>query len=191
MAPKILVLLASTRQGRMGERIARWFLPIAERREDLAVEPTDLRDWKLPYYDEPMSPSRGPYPENVKPWAEHIGAADGFIVVTPEYNYGYPAVLKSAMDAIYREWNRKPIAFVSYGGWAAGTRSVQQLRLVAIELQMVPVRHTIAFQFAGRLLDAEGRLQNAEFYERAANTMLDELAWWAALLKEAGGRTGA
>ena len=98
-------------------------------------------------------------------WADIIGPADGFIVITPEYNHGYPAVLKSALDAVYREWVRKPIAFVSYGGWAAGTRSVEQLRTVAIELQMAPIRPSVALQLAPRLFDAEGNLKDPDLHQ--------------------------
>ena len=99
--------------------------------------------------------------------------------------HGYPAILKSALDATYGEWVRRPVSFVSYGGWSGGTRAVEQLRQVVVELQMAPVRGSVVLQFAPRLFDEDGRLQNAEFFEAAATRMLDDLAWWAAALKEA------
>jgi NAD(P)H-dependent FMN reductase len=94
-------------------------------------------------------------------------------------------VLKSALDAVYKEWNRKPVAFASYGGWSGGTRAVQQLRLVAVELQMVPVRGSLVLQFAPRLFDEEGNLKDPNFYNAAATRMLDDLAWWALALTSA------
>jgi NAD(P)H-dependent FMN reductase len=125
------------------------------------------------------------YGEMAQRWADIIGPADGFVVITPEYNHGYPAVLKSALDAVYREWVRKPIAFVSYGGWAAGTRSVEQLRTVAIELQMAPIRPSVALQLAPRLFDAEGNLKDPELLNTNTTAMLDDLAWWAHALRDA------
>ena len=80
--------------------------------------------------------------EIVKTWAEKINEGDAFIIVTPEYNHGYPAVLKNALDSIFQEWNKKAVGFVSYGN-AGGARSVEQLRQVVIELQMVPIRNAV------------------------------------------------
>ena len=114
-SPNILVIIGSTRQNRFGETVARWFMTRTEERTDLSFELVDLRDWKFQYYDRPLPASRGEYDEEAQRWAQVVGHADGFVIVTPEYNYGYPAVLKSALDAIYHEWNRKPVAFVSYG----------------------------------------------------------------------------
>jgi NAD(P)H-dependent FMN reductase len=184
--PHILVILGSTRQGRFGETVARWLFPIVESREDLTSELVDLRDWKLPYYDRPNVAAASEYDdEQCRAWAEVVGRADGFLIITPEYNFGYPAVLKSALDAVYDEWNRKPVAFAGYGGWSGGTRGVQQLREVAVELQMAPVRGQVVLQFARRLFDEEGNPKNADFYNAAATRMLDDLAWWAVALKNA------
>ncbi|HWE62225.1 MAG TPA: NAD(P)H-dependent oxidoreductase [Chloroflexota bacterium] len=186
--PHILTILASTRQGRFGDTVARWLFPLVERRDDLTAELVDLRAWLLPYYDRPIAAAASTpadYEADVQPWAQLVGKADGFLVITPEYNHGYPAALKSALDAVYAEWNRKPIAFASYGGWSGGTRAVEQLRQVAIELQMAPVRNTVALPFAKRTFDAEGNPPNPDFYHAAVTSMLDDLAWWAAALKHA------
>lgn len=105
----------------------------------------DLRDYPMPFFNEPVSPamSGGKYSnEIVNKWSEKIMDGDAFIIVTPEYNHGYPAVLKNALDSIFPEWNRKAVGFVSYGN-AGGARSVEQLRQVVIELQMVPIRSAI------------------------------------------------
>ena len=139
----IKVILGSTREGRFGDKPAHWILGEAARRPGVDAELLDLRDFPLPFFDRPQSPARegGVYANPaVTRWAEKISPADAYIVVSPEYNRGYPAVLKNALDHLYPEWVRKPIGFVSYGN-AGGARAVEQLRLVAIELQMWPIRN--------------------------------------------------
>jgi NAD(P)H-dependent FMN reductase len=186
-ALRILVILASTRRGRIGERVARWFMPIAEGHPDLACELVDLRDWPLPFYEGEGLPAMGAGMVEARRWADLIGGADGFVVLTPEYNYGPPAVLKNAFDHVYAEWNAKPISFVGYGGWAGGSRSVQQLRLTSIELQMVPIREHLVLPFARTMLDEHGAMTGptADRYREAAGKLLDQLAWWARALREA------
>src|SRR5579872_3399556 len=130
---KIQVIIGSTRQGRFSEKPAQWIFEEAKKKTGLEVELLDLRDYPMPFFNEPMSPSRveGKYPnEAVQKWAKKIAEADGYIIVSPEYNHGYPAVLKNAMDSIYKEWNNKSVGFVSYGS-VGGGRAVEQLRLVA------------------------------------------------------------
>jgi NAD(P)H-dependent FMN reductase len=137
----VKVILGSTREGRFGDKPAHWILGEAKRR-DLEAELLDLRDFPLPFFDRPVSPARegGVYAHPVvKSWAAQIAPADAFIVVAPEYNHGYSAVLKNAFDHLYPEWARKPIGFVSYGN-AGGARAVEQLRMVAVELQMWPIK---------------------------------------------------
>jgi NAD(P)H-dependent FMN reductase len=183
--PHILVIVGSTRDGRFGDTVGRWFMRRADVRADLTFELVDLRDWIFEYYDRPLPATVSEYDERAQRWAEIIGPADGFVIVTPEYNHGYPAVLKSALDAVYREWNRKPIAFVSYGGWSAGTRAMQQLRQVAIELQMAPIRASVSIQFAQRVFGPDGNPQNPELFDKAAAILLDDLSWWAHALRHA------
>ncbi|HLJ67673.1 MAG TPA: NAD(P)H-dependent oxidoreductase [Chloroflexota bacterium] len=186
--PHLLVILASTRTARFGDTVARWLMPILEARSDSTAELADLRSWPFAYYDRAKPASLTTpedYEEPIRSWSELVRKADGFVVITPEYNHGYPAVLKSALDALYAEWVRKPVAFVSYGGWSGGVRAVEQLRLVAIELQMAPVRGSVVLQFAPRLFDENGRMQNAEFFEASATRMLDDLVWWTLALKAA------
>ena len=108
--------------------------------------------------------------------------------VTPEYNHGYPAVLKNALDHVYAEWNNKPAAFVAYGGKAGGARSVEQLRSVAIELQMAPIRQAILIPGVRRAFDEDGKPADAS-YEQQADALLDQLVWWARALKAARGTT--
>src|SRR4026207_1494560 len=144
---KIKVIVGSTRANRFGEKPASWIFELARKRSDLDVELLDLRDYPLPFFEEAMPPglAKDGYtnPAVVK-WRDKIKEADGFIIVTPEYNHGYPAVLKNALDYTYFAWARKAVAFVSWGS-AGGARGVEQLRMVAVELDMVPIR------FAGAL----------------------------------------
>jgi NAD(P)H-dependent FMN reductase len=142
--PHILVILGSTREGRFGERAAAWVIDRLGSREDLEAELVDLRDHPMPYYEQDRAPAFGhrEYPPEVVRWAETLERADGYIVITSEYNHGYSAVLKNALDNVHPELNRKPISFVGYGN-VGGARAVEQLRLVTIELEMAPLRHAV------------------------------------------------
>jgi NAD(P)H-dependent FMN reductase len=141
----VKVILGSTREGRFGDKPAHWILGEAAKLPGVEAELLDLRDFPLPFFNRPTSPTRegGVYPDPaVTRWAEPIAKADAFIVVGPEYNHGYSAVLKNAFDHLFPEWVRKPIGFVGYGN-AGGARAIEQLRLVAIELNMWPIRSAI------------------------------------------------
>jgi NAD(P)H-dependent FMN reductase len=181
---RIQVIIGSTREGRFGDRVANWFYGLAAGREDLIAELIDLRDWPLPFFDEPTSPITGHYAPEARAWAAKVAEGDGYVFITPEYNFGYPAVLKNALDHLYHEWNNKPVAFVSYGGAAGDSRAPQQLRLVVIELQMAPIRVGITLPFARRLFDERGEIQD-ESYDARADALLDQLVWWARALKAA------
>ncbi len=184
--PQILVIIASTRQGRFADTIVKWLAPILAARTDATYEFADLRDWKFPYIDEPDSTVKveteytADDPRSA--WRDTVAGADGFIVITPEYNHGYPAVLKTAMDALYAPWKNKPMAFISYGGSAGGARAVEQLRQVAIELQMAPIRSAVVLASASRMFTIDGTTDNP-MSAKAAVAMLDQLAWWTATLK--------
>src|SRR5690349_14782966 len=106
--PHILVILGSTRQGRHGERVARWLMHRLDTRSDITTELVDLRDLALPFFDAPAGPAYGPVSAEARGWADRVRNADGFIFVTPEYNHGYPAPLKNAIDHLYTEWGHKP-----------------------------------------------------------------------------------
>lgn len=139
---QIAIVLGSTRPQRRGEAVARWVLEQlqAQGHADARFVPVDLADIRLPLLDEPVEPSQGHYQhEHTRRWAALVDGFDGFVFVTPEYNHGPPAALKNALDFVYREWNDKAAAFVSYGS-AGGSRAVEQLRLVMAELQIADVR---------------------------------------------------
>jgi NAD(P)H-dependent FMN reductase len=186
----ISVIVGSTRQGRFSEKPARWILQHLKKRGGVDARLLDLRDFPMPFFDQPMPPAmpgRPPYEnEAVKKWTAEIARSDGFIVVTPEYNFGAAAVLKNALDWVYPEWNRKAVAFVSYGS-AAGARSVQQLRETAVELQLAPIRSSVHIPVATLWAhfqrgDVDAGLAELE---AAAKTMIDDLLWWTRALKTA------
>ncbi len=183
--PRIHVILGSSRQGRFGEHVARWFVDVANTRDDVEVELIDLRDWPLPFLDTPVPPMMGNYADPAtRRWAQKVATADGYVLVTPEYNHGYPAVLKNALDHVYAEWGRKPVGFVGYGGPAGGIRAVEQLRQVVVELQMVPLRHQVIIPRVYMAFDEDGKLRD-DSPARDAHAVLEELAWWADLLRDA------
>lgn len=174
--PKLHVILASTRPGRAGEPIADWFAGRAKAHGAFDVGLVGLAEVALPFFDEPAHPRLRRYEhDHTKAWSETIDAADAFVIVTPEYNFGYPATLKNAIDYLHFEWQHKPVGFVSYGGVAAGTRAVQQLKQVVTTLKMLPLFESVSIPFHTQFIDEEGRVQANETMEKAADAMLDEL----------------
>jgi NAD(P)H-dependent FMN reductase len=187
---KIKLIVGSTRANRFSEKAAAWMFEEAKKRTDLEVEKLDLRDYPLPFFEEalpPIAAQDGYTNPAVVRWRERIKEADGFIICTPEYNHGYPAVLKNALDYVYNAWNRKPVAFVSWGG-SGGTRGVEQLRLVAIELDMAPLRFAVHLPTPPWLVKDVEELKT-EANSRSAAVLLDQLTWWATALRTA--RTAA
>jgi NAD(P)H-dependent FMN reductase len=183
---KIKVILGSIREGRFGEQPAHWIVDELKKNSNLEVELLDLRDYQLPMFDEAVPPAmnKGNYmhPE-AKAWAEKIAEADGFVIVTPEYNRGYSSALKNNIDYVYNEWNKKPVAFVAYGN-AGGARAVEQLRLVSIELQMAPIRQAVHIFEHWNLQDEQGKADLSSF-QKKADGMIQQLIWWANALKAA------
>lgn len=189
MSLNIKIILASVRQGRFGDKPAEWIVNMAKEIKGVSVELLDLKDYALPMFAEATSPAyiKGKYPSpEVNRWAEKIAEADGFIVVTPEYNHGYPSSLKNNLDHLYKEWNKKPVSFVSYGS-TGGARVVQQLKEVAIELQMAPIRNNVHIMSPWFLTEADGKLKAGalDAYVKSAENMLAQLLWWAKALKTA------
>jgi NAD(P)H-dependent FMN reductase len=174
--PTLTVIIGSTRPGRAGLPIAQWFVERARRQGGFEVEVADLAEIDLPLLDEPSHPRFGNYlHQHTLDWSARIGRADAVVFVTPEYNHGYPASVKNAIDYLHNEWKYKPVGFVSYGGVAAGTRAVQQLKQVVTALKMVPIAESVNIPFHVQFFDEDGRLQANETMELAAGAMLDEL----------------
>lgn len=196
--PRIGIVISSTREGRFGEKPAKWVYELAAKRGDFDVELIDLRDYPMPFFAEAVSPAYGPPANEVaRKWAAKVDSLDGFIFVTAEYNRGPTAVLKNALDYAYREFNRKPAAYVGYGGVGAA-RAIEQLRLINVELQMAPLRsgvHIGGGDFMG-LWRGGQTFEEMPHLMQSAEAMLDELTWWTKALKAArdgaaGERTGA
>jgi NAD(P)H-dependent FMN reductase len=116
---------------------------------------------------------------------QRVARADGFIVVTPEYNHGYPAPLKFLIDSVGAEWEAKPVGFVSYGGVSGGLRAVEQLRQVFVELHTVLVRDSVSFATAWEQFDEQGQLRQPERARRSLEAMLQRLHWWGQALRTA------
>jgi NAD(P)H-dependent FMN reductase len=181
MADKIKVALiyGSARKGRFCDTVARWVAEQIARHEGFAIDLIDPADDSLqavPHEDSP----RGAH----SLW-QRVAEADAFVVVTPEYNHGYPAPLKSLIDSVGAEWHAKPVAFVSYGGVSGGLRAVEQLRLVFAELHTVTIRDAVSFAGAWEQFDETGKLLNPERHQRAMTAMLACLRWWATALRAA------
>ncbi|MCK2216401.1 GNAT family N-acetyltransferase [Actinomadura sp. ATCC 31491] len=183
--PRIVVLGCSTRPGALGPHVLRWLMEATgPRAAALGVElqPVELAQLGLPLLDEEEHPSSGVYRnEHTRRWSTVVDGADGFVVVTPEYNYGMPASLKNALDYLGREWAWKPVGFVSYGNTSAGTRSVQHAKQVVTTLRLVPVGATVAIRIAEAV--HEGRLRPDPARDRAAEELLEEVVQVAAALR--------
>ena len=180
--PHIGIVVGSTREGRFSERAAAWFHTIAARRTDVSVEIIDLRDYPMPFFDEPASPAWVPPKDQAAVrWAAKLAELDGFVFVTPEYNHGPSAALKNAIDFLYREWNNKSVGFVGYGG-NGGARSVEILRQVVSNVELADVRAQVGLSL---FTDFENftTFQPGTHLEATVTGMLDQVIAWGAALK--------
>jgi NAD(P)H-dependent FMN reductase len=174
--PRLMIVIASTRPGRGGLPVAQWFIGRAVDHGGFELEVVDLAKLQLPLLDEPNHPRVRQYTQrHTYEWSEQVDAADAFVFVTPEYNHGYPASLKNAIDFLHHEWRFKPVGFVSYGGVAAGTRSMEQLQQVVTAVKMLPVIEAVNIPFYQQFIDENGVVQANEVMEQAADTMLGQL----------------
>jgi len=171
---KVAVIYGSTRPGRFCDTVVKWVVERIAAYSSILVELVD-----------PAQPAKGSGEEGGVSLQEKLAHADAFIVVTPEYNHGYPAPLKALIDSSGIEWHAKPVAFVSYGGISGGLRAVEQLRLVFAELHAVTIRDSVSFAGAWEQFDAEGALRNPERANRNLDTVLSRLDWWAVALRTA------
>ncbi len=182
--PRLTVIIASTRPGRAGAVIAPWIIDTAREHGAFDVEEADLAEIDLPMMDEPAHPRLGQYEHrHTKDWSARIAASDAFVVVMPEYNYGFTAPIKNAIDYLHREWAYKPMGFVSYGGVSAGTRAVQMLKQVVTTLRITPVFEAVSIPFFSQFISDDGVLQPNEVMRDSATAMLDELARVEAALR--------
>ena len=189
-APRIQLILGTDREGRFSERAAAWLMDRLSERSDVQVELVDLRDYRLPFFDQAAPPAYGrrDYSPEVARWASKVDQADGYIVVTAEYNHGYPALLKNALDHAFPEFNRKPVAFAGYGN-VGGARAIEQLRLVTIELEMAPLRHAVHIlpDVMRPVRQAGDSFDIAQFapLDQRLDTLVYDPVWWAEALRRA------
>ena len=180
---KLHVVIDSTRPGRAGLPIGNWFHAYARQRGTFDTRLVDLAEINLPMFDEPRHPRLRQYEHaHTKAWSAIVAEADAFVLVTPEYNFAAPPALLNALDYLHQEWQYKPVGFVSYGGPAGGTRSVQMLKLPLTALKMVPLFESVTLPLFFKQLQ-DGVFQPTEANETAAAAMLDELARWTTALK--------
>ncbi|MGK3998830.1 NADPH-dependent FMN reductase [Sorangium sp. So ce1024] len=179
---KVAIILGSTRPGRNGEAVAKWVHALATKKGGAEYELVDIKDFDLPLLDEPVSPSMGQYSKpHTKAWAAKIDPFDAFVFVTPEYNHGTSGALKNALDYLYKEWNNKAAAFVSYGS-AGGARAVEQLRLVMAELQIADVRAQVMLSLFEDFEDFSV-FKPRPRHEKSVGNMLDQLLAWGGAMK--------
>lgn len=182
---KLKIILCSTRPGRKGPLVLDWLLKLARADKKFRTQVIDLKEENLPFHNEPELPALHHYKyKRTRQWSRKIAAADAFIFVTPEYNHGYSAPLKNALDFLFREWNYKPAAFVSYGGIAGGTRAVQMLVQVVTALKMMPLTESVHFPGFSKYITEEGTFVPPQEAEKGAIKMLSELAKWSYGLKK-------
>jgi NAD(P)H-dependent FMN reductase len=181
--PRLMIVIASTRPGRVGLPVARWFRERAEAQGSFAIDLVDLATLNLPFMDEPKHPRLRQYVhQHTKEWSARVDAADAFVFVMPEYNFGFTAPLKNAIDYLHSEWAYKPVGLVSYGGVSAGTRAAQMIKQVVTTLKMTPLTEAVSIPFVAQFIN-DGRVEANETMEAAAKAMLDELARWEAALR--------
>lgn len=184
MTPKLHIIICSTRPGRVGPAVARWFDGFARDHGRFDVGLVDLAAFDLPLYDEPVHPVRQEYQNpHTKAWSASVAAADAYVFVTPEYNYSPPPTLVNALDYVYREWNYKPCGFVSYGGVSGGLRAVQAAKLQVTTLKMMPMAEGVAVPMVATLIDGSGRFVSNALIDKSAATLLDETHRWAVGLR--------
>ena len=175
--PVLTVIIGSTRPGRAALPIARWFTEQATQHGGFDVRVADLTDINLPLMNEAKHPVFRQYEhEHTIRWSEIVATSDAFVIVSPEYNHGYSAVIKNALDYLMVEWAYKPVGFVSYGGVAGGTRAVAQLKPVVTQLRMTPVSDTIIIPNHTQMIDEAGTFQSNDILNFSALGMLNEIA---------------
>jgi NAD(P)H-dependent FMN reductase len=181
--PVLKIIIASTRPGRVGAPVGRWFTGIAAAHDGFTVEVLDLAEIGLPLMDEPHHPRLQKYTkDHTVAWSASIAAADAFVFVMPEYNYSFTAPLKNALDYLSLEWQHKPVGLVSYGGVSGGLRAAQMIKQTITALSMMPLVEAVMIPMAATHV-VDGEFKATEIMEQSATTMLDALVRWTAALR--------
>ncbi|MCY1042287.1 NAD(P)H-dependent oxidoreductase [Corallococcus sp. bb12-1] len=179
---KVAIVVGSTRPGRKADTVASWVHGIAKQRGDAEYDIVDIQDFNLPLLDEPTPPSMGKYTQpHTLAWAAKVAAYDAYVFVTPEYNHGTSGALKNALDFVYGEWNNKAAGFVGYGS-AGGVRAVEQLRLIAAELQLATVRAQVQL-FLATDFEKYTVFKPDPSKAKSVGTLLDQVVSWGTALQ--------
>ncbi|WP_106850315.1 NADPH-dependent FMN reductase [Blastococcus sp. Marseille-P5729] len=186
LKPVLQIIICSTRPGRVGKSVGEWFAGVAREHGGLEVQVADLAEINLPFMNEPNHPRMQKYThQHTKDWSERIAGSDAIVFVTPEYNYGFNAQFKNALDYLYLEWGNKPVGFVSYGGISGGMRAVQMMKQVVTTVQMFPMNAAVAIpNVAGMVSDDKQTFSPSEPVTKSATALLDELVKTAPIMAQ-------
>ncbi|QSI33282.1 NADPH-dependent FMN reductase [Variovorax sp. RKNM96] len=183
MKPRLHTLICTTRPGRLGPAIAEWAHEFAQAHGRFDSTLVDLAEFSLPVFDEPEHPRLQQYIHaHTKAWSASVAAADAFLFVMPEYNHGPPGALINAMNYLVREWQYKPVGFVSYGGVSGGLRGVQATKQLMSTLKLVPIPEAIVVPNFTQHVEADGRFVPNELHTASGMAMLEELHRWTRAL---------
>jgi len=181
---KLKIISSTVRPGRKGPAVVRWITDFATQHGAFEVELLDLAEWNLPFMDEPNHPAMHQYgQQHTKNWSAVITEADAFIFVTAEYNFGYPSVLRNALEYLSQEWKYKAAGIVSYGGVSAGTRAANSLKGDLATLSVVPLAEAVNIPFFTQFINEAGQFEANTQSQKAAAQMLTELLRWTKALK--------
>lgn len=182
--PKLMIILGSVREGRIGLPIAEWVRRTAEADGRYDVDFADLAEIGLPFMDEPNHPRLRQYtrPHTIE-WSRRVDATDAFLFLFPEYNYSFGPVIKNAIDYLNAEWSRKPVGFVNWGGNSGGTRAQTAMRPVVSALGMVATKGGVEINFPVRQVGEDGEFTPNEQQATVLQLQLDELIALDAALK--------
>jgi NAD(P)H-dependent FMN reductase len=176
---RLKIIFASVREGRKGISIAEWVKEVVSKDQRFETEFIDLKELGLPAMDEPNHPRFQKYErEHTKKWSAKISDADAFIFVTPEYDFGYPGILRNALEYLFVEWNYKPAGIVSYGGVSAGTRASNALKGDLASLKVPALAEMVNIPMFTQFIKEDGKLHPNEVMTKSLDTMLNELARW-------------
>ncbi|MBB1628341.1 NADPH-dependent FMN reductase [Achromobacter sp. UMC71] len=182
--PRLNIIIASTRPGRVGPRIGEWIDLLARSRDDFETSLIDLAEFQLPVYDESHLPKNKNYEhQHTIRWARSVDSADAFVFVVPEYNAHPTPALVNALHFLFHEWNYKAVGFVSYAYASGGLRGVQELKPLMLTLKLVPLVEQVMIPMFHQHLSTEGKFEANAVHTQAAETMLDELSRWTTALK--------
>jgi NAD(P)H-dependent FMN reductase len=180
--PTLMIIIASVRDGRAGKPVGEWFERVAREHGGFDIMVADLKEIDLPLMTEPNHPRMKQYTQpKTWAWSERVEAADAFVFVMPEYNYGVSAPLANALDYLFQEWQHKPVGLVSYGGVSGGLRAAQHVKQKITTLSMMPIPQGVAIQAIGKQVE-DGVFRPSDSHISSANDMLDALQKWEAAL---------